>query len=167
MSILFFWGWELVIVTYNLWNKTPESIFQITRGQWGWYSINQARNQLGTPGGTKSFLRGAQIFWTMSNAFFQGSEKFSWVDFSPLVAGLQWIFNGSMIKKFYRCLFRYFHCYCFCSWQCRSSPILHPRNAYRGPPMVISKKIFRQCGTSRGQKPSQQIFFLLFYFIIF
>jgi len=22
-------------VGYNVWNKTPESIFQITRGQWG------------------------------------------------------------------------------------------------------------------------------------
>jgi len=29
----------------------------------------QARNQLGTPGGAKRFLRGAQIFWTMSNIF--------------------------------------------------------------------------------------------------
>jgi len=28
----------------------------------------QARNQLGTPG-AKSFLRGALIFWTMSNSF--------------------------------------------------------------------------------------------------
>jgi len=25
----------LAIVTYNAWNKTPESIFQTTRGQWG------------------------------------------------------------------------------------------------------------------------------------
>ena len=33
------------------------------------YSVNQARNQLGTPGGAKSFLREAQIFWTMSNTF--------------------------------------------------------------------------------------------------
>jgi len=30
---------------------------------------NQARNQLGSPGGAKSFLRGAQIFYTMSNSF--------------------------------------------------------------------------------------------------
>jgi len=29
----------------------------------------QARNQLGTPGGAKSFLRGAQIFKTMSISF--------------------------------------------------------------------------------------------------
>ena len=29
----------------------------------------QARNQLGTPGLAKSFLRGAQIFQTMSNSF--------------------------------------------------------------------------------------------------
>jgi len=30
---------------------------------------DQVRNQLGTPGGAKSFPRGAQIFWTMSNIF--------------------------------------------------------------------------------------------------
>jgi len=30
----FLWRWELVIVTYTVLNKTPESIFQITRGQW-------------------------------------------------------------------------------------------------------------------------------------
>ena len=35
----------------------------------------QARNQLETPGGAKSFLREAQIFQTMSNTFFQGGEK--------------------------------------------------------------------------------------------
>jgi len=28
------------------------------------YDETQARNQLGTPGGAKSFLRGAQMFWT-------------------------------------------------------------------------------------------------------
>jgi len=35
MSILFFCGWELVIVAYNVCNKTPESILQITWGQLG------------------------------------------------------------------------------------------------------------------------------------
>jgi len=44
----------------------------------------QARNQLGTPGGAKSFLRGAHIFCTMSDIFklyptnfSRGGEKFS------------------------------------------------------------------------------------------
>jgi len=43
----------------------------------------QTRNQLGTPGGAKSFLRGSQIllcpifFEAMSNTFFHGGEK-SW-----------------------------------------------------------------------------------------
>jgi len=31
--------------------------------------FNQAGNQVGTPGGAKCFLKGAQIFQTMSNAF--------------------------------------------------------------------------------------------------
>jgi len=35
VRILFLWRWELVIVTYDVWNKTPEFIFQIARGQWG------------------------------------------------------------------------------------------------------------------------------------
>jgi len=35
MSIIFLWHWEVVIVTYNVWNKTLESVFQITRGKWG------------------------------------------------------------------------------------------------------------------------------------
>jgi len=30
MSILFLWRRELVIVTYNVWNKMPESFLQIT-----------------------------------------------------------------------------------------------------------------------------------------
>ena len=47
------------------------------------FRAEQARNQLGSPGGAKSFLRGAQIFWTVSNNFkrcqyiFPGGKKFS------------------------------------------------------------------------------------------
>jgi len=37
----------------------------------------QARNQLGAPEGVKSFLRGAQIFWTMSNSFKRCPTHFS------------------------------------------------------------------------------------------
>ena len=46
------------------------------------FGTGQARNQLGTPGGAKSFPRGAQIFWTISNSFklclrhFPGGRKF-------------------------------------------------------------------------------------------
>ena len=59
---------------------------------------NHARNQLGTPGGAKSFLRGAQIFWTMSNMFklypthfSRGAKHFlegASPSAPPLVAGL-------------------------------------------------------------------------------
>ena len=35
--------------------------------------------------------------------------------------------------QIHRCLFGKFHCDCFSSWQCRSSPNLPPQNAYRGP----------------------------------
>ena len=61
------------------------------------YVTFQARSQLGTPGGAKSFLRGAQIFWTMSNSFklypthFSGGAKnFLGGDSPPLVTGLHW-----------------------------------------------------------------------------
>jgi len=40
-------------------------------------SSDQARNQLGTPGGAKSFPRGAQLFLTMSNNFKLCSTHFS------------------------------------------------------------------------------------------
>ena len=48
---------------------------------------HQAHNQLGTLGGAKSFLRGAQILETMSNKFFQGGEKFSTGGFATPVYG--------------------------------------------------------------------------------
>jgi len=37
----------------------------------------QAHNQLGTPGGAKSFLGGAQIFFTMSSSFKRCQTLFS------------------------------------------------------------------------------------------
>jgi len=46
------------LLTSEFWNFT---IFLLL--------FNQARKQLGIPGGAKSFLRGAQIFLTMSNSF--------------------------------------------------------------------------------------------------
>jgi len=39
MCILFLWRRGLVNGTYNVWNKTPESICQITQGQWGTQQI--------------------------------------------------------------------------------------------------------------------------------
>jgi len=56
---------------------------------------NQARNQLETPGMAKSFLRGAQIFQTMSNSFqlrpadlSRGGRKGLQGASPPLVTGL-------------------------------------------------------------------------------
>jgi len=58
----------------------------------------QALNQLGTPGGAKRFLRGAQHFWTGSNSFklcpthfSRRGKNFSWglrPPCAPLVTGL-------------------------------------------------------------------------------
>jgi len=56
---------------------SPRYIWRLLRFEF-WTSIgdHQVHNQLGTTGGAKSFLRGAQIFWTMSNTFFQGEKNF-------------------------------------------------------------------------------------------
>ena len=43
----------------------------------------QAGNQLGTPRVAKSFMRGAQIFYTMSNRFELCPKHFSRGDFAP------------------------------------------------------------------------------------
>jgi len=82
---------------------TAMHVWSLAPCVWEWrrYTIQlpyQARNQLGTPGGAKSFLRVAQIFQTMSNAFklcptyfSRGGEKFSRglrPPCAPLVAGL-------------------------------------------------------------------------------
>jgi len=57
--------------------------------------VDQARNQLWTPGGAKSFLREAQIFRNMCNIFIlypthfsRGDEKFSRGGFAPAGIGL-------------------------------------------------------------------------------
>ena len=55
-----FWG-------LSPWNKAPRS--PKLKHEALYFSWRQARNQLGTAGGAKSFLRGAQIFWTISNSF--------------------------------------------------------------------------------------------------
>jgi len=43
-----------------------------------------ARNQLGTPEGAKSYLRGVQMFSTMSNTFFQRGQNIFRGGFTPL-----------------------------------------------------------------------------------
>jgi len=50
--------------------------------------LNQACNQLGTPGVAKSSLRWAQIFQIMSNSFQLYPTDFSRKGFVPLVMGL-------------------------------------------------------------------------------
>jgi len=61
-------------------------------------SCIQPRNQLGTPGVAKSFLRGSQIFQTMSNSLQltmpqQVGERFCRGGFSPLSPHLQIFFH--------------------------------------------------------------------------
>ena len=61
---------------------TPHHCSHRPPGLWR-LSGTRPRNQLATPGGAKSFPRGAQMFWTMSSNFklpthfSRGGEKFS------------------------------------------------------------------------------------------
>jgi len=68
----------------------------------------QARNQLGTPGVAKSFLRGPQIFQTISTSFqlcptyFSrggGAKRFAWGGFAPFLPGY-----GPVSNSFKVCL---------------------------------------------------------------
>jgi len=68
--------------------------------------LGQARNQLGTPGGAKSFPKGAQIFWNMSNSFkiyptnfSKGGKKISRGGFAPLVTGLCWALQRLLVQQ--------------------------------------------------------------------
>ena len=77
------------------------------------FCSNQARNQLGTPGGAKSFPREAQISWTMSNIFklcpthFSRGEKIFLGGLSPLVTGL--VATSNQAKSWYKATILYFN----------------------------------------------------------
>jgi len=65
--------------------------------------FTQARNQLGKPGGAKSFPKRAQIFWTMSNIFefvqniFPGEAENFLGDFAPWLRA--WVHDVTLRDK--------------------------------------------------------------------
>jgi len=76
----------------------------------------QARNQLWTPGGAKSFLGAGQFFKTMSNSFklrpthFScGDENFSWGAFVPPGYGPVDFYTSHKNKRFLAYFMRIFH----------------------------------------------------------
>ena len=76
--------------------------------------VNQTRSQIGTLGGAKSFLIDAQIFWTMSNTFFQEGKNFFCAPSPQLHACANhlvnwdwWVFKCSDTK----CSFLNSHCH--------------------------------------------------------
>ena len=73
MSILFLWRWELVILTYNVWNKTLESIFQITRGQWG--TVLSFSPGLSLVHGRRKGVQGSPGFWNLTFLYYIFSKK--------------------------------------------------------------------------------------------
>jgi len=98
-----------------------------------WRGDRQARNQLGTPRGAKSFLRAAQFFYTMCNRFELCPKYFSRGASSPLVTGLEFatytanrdnLFSPTYIvniASLFSQVFFYFTS-CFSSFRCIPSP---------------------------------------------
>jgi len=66
MSIHFLWCWELVIVTYNVWNKTPESIFQITEAIDVWHLRSTQVSLLFMGVGRGAGGQGSPGFWNLA-----------------------------------------------------------------------------------------------------
>jgi len=101
VSILLFWGWELVSVITVCGTKrlNPFSGFYEAS------ELNQARNQLGTPGGTKSFLRGAQIFELSPTHFPRGEKKFYWGISPPWLRAcnkcVMWVWSNYFTAAFF------------------------------------------------------------------
>jgi len=76
-------------------------------------TATQARNQLASPGGAKSFLRGVQIFWTMSNNFkrcpihfSKGVENFSRRGCAPRLRACCYYKGLGNLPKHGRCQLR-------------------------------------------------------------
>lgn len=73
----------------NVWLRS-----QLSAGPWSRFNFSHYElsvTKFGTPGGAKNFVRGAHIFWAISNKlkgcpihFSKVSEKFSRVDFAPM-----------------------------------------------------------------------------------
>jgi len=83
----------------NLNLGNPVSPMQLHKNQ-----RTQARNQLGIPGGAKSFLRGAQIFLTLPNSFKLCPTHFPGGEFCrgaspPLVMGLNVLGSKSFFPR--------------------------------------------------------------------
>jgi len=62
--------------------KGKSNLCNCQQGKYNFLTSRQVRNRLGTPGVSKSFLKGAQIFQSVSNSFklcpkrfFQGWQK--------------------------------------------------------------------------------------------
>jgi len=106
MRSLIIWQWKKFIICYKFLllldrvfsellgkNLNPPSFQKVMNLVWSFslftrYRCWQARNQLGIPGGTKNILRGAQIFWRVSNNFKLCPAHFSKGGLAPLVTGL-------------------------------------------------------------------------------
>ena len=65
--------WNVGTSSFNVFAKFDTKCIYFSKPGFTYFtkslSHQQARNQLGTPGGTKNFPRGANIFWTMSSIF--------------------------------------------------------------------------------------------------
>jgi len=167
MSILFFWRWELIIVTYNLWNKTAESIFQITRGQWDAQWICNG-SVAGPPPGFRSKGRGAK---TTSGPHFS-------IQYWMYAATVDQTWNGGAghhwpshwrrpwsVVRFTAAFFVSFIVTVFVPDSACSRPNLPLPKCLQGPPLVVSKKYFDITTHPEDKWPSQQN--ILFFISLF
>ena len=130
ISAILFVIWQDFV---NVWQNTPYTIWSL-----------QARNQFGTPGGAKNFLRGVQYFWTMSNSFkwcpthfSRGGKKFSrgskppllspwlraWVTLLGLAYRIGVVEQRCQIVKYYTIFVKW----CNFSTSCRKNFVPHHR----------------------------------------
>jgi len=168
MRILFFWLWESVIVTYYVWNKTPESIFQITWGQWGTQqicngSMRRPFTRISHQGGKKNTRWGHSFqiqYWMYATT---GSQLWNGV---PDTTGPHWRRPWSVVKLTAALLVS-FTVTVFAPDSAVATQIC-PQNAYRAP-MVISKKYFDITAHPKAKWPSQQltVIFCSFHFTMF
>ena len=126
-------GLRFELITIN------DSVMTIRNSRHG-----QARNQRSTPGEAKSFLRGAQIFWTMSNSFkrcpthfSRGGEKFPRVLWPPWLRAwtqdvqrpcrlrvTRLLENGDYMSRF---------------WNSGLTRLFHPRQSFDGKIHMLAR----------------------------
>ena len=163
VSILLFWGWELVSVITVCGTKrlNPFSGFYEAS------ELNQARNQFGTPGGAKSFLRGAQIFELSPTHFPRGEKKFYWGISPPWLRAcnkcVMWVWSNYFTAAF----FVSFTVTVFVPDSAVVAQLCPPEMPTGTPQWWFLKKYFDNAAHPEAKWPLQQNYFFVILFHYF